>query len=164
MSKQRIKGVLTRPRNVITALAAALVVLLAASGWLWWGQRTDFDHGAIVTARQQAINFFSLDHRYIDEDIDRILANSTGDFKQQYKQESERVKQGIAGNKLIVSAEVPDGATAVEYQHGDAAEVLVAVNAKTKSQSEAETNRYRVRVTLRRVDGQWLVSGINQVG
>lgn len=164
MRKERITGALIRPGNIMALLAVALVALLATSTWLWWSERTDIDHGAAVTARQQAINFFSLDHRHIDDDLDRVLALSTGEFKQQYAQQRERVKDGVTKQKLIVSATVPDGATAVEYQHDDAAKVLVAVDATTKGKTESETNRYRVRVALRRVEDRWLVSEINQVG
>jgi hypothetical protein len=151
-------------RVVPAVLAAALVALLAASTWLWWDRRSEADPAAEVIARRQAINFFSLDYRHIDADLDRVLALSTGEFRKQYADQRDRVRQGVAKQKLVVTAEVPESGTALEYQHDDAAQVLVAVDATTSGRTVKETNRYRVRLGLRKVDGQWLVSQINQVG
>lgn len=147
-------------------LAVMLAALVATSAWLWWDNRRDIDHAATVVARQQTINFFSLDHRHVDADLDRVMALATGRFKQQYAEQRDRVEQGVSEQKLVVTATVPDNGAALEYQYGDRAQVLVAVDATTKqpqAETTSKTNRYRVRLTLRHVDGQWLVSEINQV-
>lgn len=154
-------------RVLPVGLAVLLPILVGISGWSWWSDGDSIDHEVTATARQQAINFFSLDHRTIDEDLDQVVELATGSFKEEYMAERERVKQGVAEHALVVSAEVPDNATAIEYQHGDRARVLVAVDATTegtKDEAESETNRYRVRMTLERADDRWLVSNIDQVG
>lgn len=154
------------PAKVVPAvLAVVLAGLVATSAWLWWNKRTDIDDSAAAVARQQTVNFFSLDHRHVDADVDRVLALATGKFKQQYAKQRERVVQGVGKQKLVVTAKVPDGGTALEYQHGDHAQVLVAVDATSrgKAGSEPKVNRYRVRLELQRVDGEWLVADITQV-
>lgn len=153
-------------RIIPATLAVVLAGLVATSAWLWWDNRTDIDHAATAVARQQTINFFSLDHRHVDADLDRVMALATGKFKQQYAHKRDRVKEGVSKQKLVVTATVPNNGAALEYQHGDRAQVLVAVDATTKqpkAETESQTNRYRVRLTLQRVDGQWLVSEIHQV-
>lgn len=160
----------TLPAKIIPAvLAVVLAGLIATSAWLWSsnpGYSSDLDQSATAVARQQVINFFSLDHRHVESDADRVMSLATGKFKQQYAQQRERVEQGVRKKKLVVTAEVPDNGAAVEYQHGDEARVLVAVDATTARAGAAkpDTNRYRVRLTLQRIDGQWLVSEINQAG
>lgn len=157
----------TLPAKIIpAALAIVLAGLVATPAWLWWSQRDDIDQSATAVARQQVINFFSLDHRHVDADLDRVMALATGKFKQQYAKQRDRVEQGVRKKKLVVAAEVPDSGAALEYQRGDRAQVLVAVDATTtgKTKENSKTNRYRVRLALQRVDGQWLVSEINQAG
>lgn len=160
---------LSRPARIIpAALAAPLAGLLATSAWLWWSGsgESEIDPSATAVARQQVVNFFSLDHRHIDDDVDRVLALATGKFKQQYAKQRDRVEQGVGKQKLVVTAKVPDNGAALEYQHGDRARVLVAVDATTtgEAKTKPKTNRYRVRLALLRVDGRWLVSEINQAG
>lgn len=145
------------------ALGLALAALVGTSAWLWWNDRQSIDGGAAAVARQQAINFFSLDHRHIDDDLDRVLALSTGEFKGSYAGQRQRIVERIVQRKAVVSASVGDDAAALEYQHGDHAQVLVAVDATTKAKDGSQTQHYRVRMTLRRIDDSWLVSEIKQV-
>lgn len=153
-------------RFVPAALAVVLAALVATSAWLWWDKRPDVDHSVTAAAGQQAVNFFSLDHRHIEADLDRVLALATGEFKQQYAQQRDRIAEGVRHRKVTVTAAVPDNGVALEYQRGDDAQVLVAIDATTKQAKakKSKTNRYRVRLTMRRVDSEWLVSEINQAG
>lgn len=153
-------------RIVPAALAAALAALVATCAWLWWDKHSGIDHSVTAVGGQQAINFFSLDHRHIDADLDRVLATATGDFKQQYARQRDRIEEGVRKRKVTVTADVPDNGVGLEYQYGDVARVLVAVDATTNQANveKSKTNRYRVRLTMRRVDGEWRVSEINQAG
>lgn len=144
-------------------LSVALAGFVGTAAWLWWADRERIDGGAAAVARQQAINFFSLDYRHIDDDLDRVLALSTGEFKDQYAEQRDRITEGATERKVVITARVADDATALEYQHGDRAQALVAIDATTKGKSGSQTHRYRVRVKLRQIDGEWLVSGIEQV-
>lgn len=156
----------TRSARLVPAvLATVLAGLLATSAWLWWGDRAELDQSATAVARQQVVNFFSLDHRHVDADLDRVLALSTGRFRQQYSDQRKRVAKGVRNQKLSVTAVVPDNGAALEYQHGNRAQVLVGVDVTSKKPgAESKTNRYRVRLELQRIDSQWLVAKINQAG
>jgi Mce-associated membrane protein len=144
-------------------LGVALAAFIGTAAWLWWDDRASVDGGAVAVARQQAINFFSLDHRHIDDDLDRVLALSTGEFKDQYAKERDRIEKSATKRKVVITANVADDAVALEYQHGDRAQALVAIDAVAGGKNEPQTHRYRVRMNLRHVDGEWLVSDIKQV-
>ena len=146
-------------------LAVVLAALLAASTVLWLQQRERLDPGAVAVAREQARNFFSLDYRHADKDVDRVLALATGKFKKEYAASRKDVVAAVEKKKLVVSATVPKDGAAVEYLHGDSAQVLVAADVTTQNSAGASDEvRYRTRIELDRVDGTWLVSGVNQVG
>jgi len=147
-----------------TALVVVLAGLIAASVVLWLGDRETVDKGTLVAARQGAISFFSLDYRHAEDDVDRVLSQATGDFKKQYAEKRDEVVAGVEDKQLVVTATVPDDGVALEFLADDEAKVLVAVDVNTKSPDGAEDARYRTRVELARVDGRWLVAGVEQVG
>lgn len=145
-------------------LGVILTVLLGTSAWLYWGD-PGVDESPVAVARQEAANFFTLDYSHADADLARVLDLAADPFKQQYAAQQAAVKGGLVDKKLTMSAAIPDNGTAIEYEHGDNAQVLVAVNATTRDVSGAsQVNRYRVRVQLARSGGQWRVSQFNQVG
>ncbi|CAB4734705.1 MAG: hypothetical protein F2667_14750 [Actinobacteria bacterium] len=151
-------------------LPAVLVVVLAAlvaTSARLWSERGDdgLDAGAVAVARQAATNFFSLDHRHIDDDVQRMLDLATGDFADSYDEQSAALRTAVVDKQLVVTASLPEGGTATEYLGGDTAQVLVAVDVRTRARGGAvEDTRYRTRVVLTRVDDGWLVSGFEQVG
>lgn len=147
-------------RLVPMLLVAALVALLATSLVLWLGERRSLDDGAAVVARQEAMNFFSLDYRNAYEDLDAVLALATGDFKAEYAAQRDKLAESLAAQKVVMTAEVPENGTAIEFQADLRAAVLVAVDVTSGS----ATSRYRARLHLTKVDNRWLVSGIDQVG
>jgi len=146
-------------------LAVALVALLVTSAVLWVHQRQTLDAAPVAVAREEARNFFSLDYRTAQDDVDRVLALATGDFKEQYAARSAEVVEGVTTKQLVVTATIPDDGAAVEYLRGDRAQVLVAVDVTSKQGTDQpESSRYRTRIKLSRVDGDWLVSDVQQVG
>jgi hypothetical protein len=157
-----------RSRWFLVALVA--VVLLVAAAAVTWVVRSSgdddaVDAGVLVAARQEAKNFFTLDYRHPDEDVDRVLALATGTFKKEYASRRDEVVDGVKEKKLVVSADIPQDGVAVEFVDDDRARVLVAVDVTTETTAGAATeNRYRTRVLLTRVGDRWLVSGLNQVG
>lgn len=159
-----------RPATLVPwTLAVVAAGLLATSGAMWWGQQQEIDPSAVAVARRQAINFFTIDYRDLDANTDRVLSLSTGKFKEDYARQRDRIANSATERELVVSAVVADKATALEYQSESRAQVLVGVDAKSRTgggvQDKAEQlNRYRVRVLLEKVDGQWLTSEITKVG
>lgn len=164
-SRGRRFGWLRRPWVIPVTLAVVLVALLVTSAVIWLRGRETVDQGAVAVARQEAQNFFSLDYHHPDADLDRVLSLAADPFKKQYSDQRAAVKNSLVDKKLVVTATVPDDGAAVEYQHGDTAQVLVAVDAKTATDSGGtDDNRYRARINLAKTNGTWLVTGVNQVG
>jgi Mce-associated membrane protein len=147
-------------RTIDVTLTAVLVALLAASTWLWLDQGTSLDERAAATARQQTLNFFGLDYGHADKDLDAVIALATGSFKSEYIAKRGALKESLVAKKVVMTSEVPEDGTAVEFETETEAQVLVAVDVTTNG----STNRYRARVQLDKVDDRWLVSGLNQVG
>lgn len=163
---RRRRDLLREPWAVPTALSVVLAGLLAASLLLWLDDRQSLDDGVVATAQQQATNFFSLDYKRPDASIDRVLSLATDPFKTEYSKKRDTIKKSLTEKQLSVSATVPDNGAAIEYLHGDKAQVLVAVNTRTTADdgNQTESNRYRARIELVRVGEKWLVSGVEQVG
>jgi Mce-associated membrane protein len=146
-------------------LLVILIGLLAASSVLWSRNREAIDPGVLVVSHDEAVNFFSLDHRHPDADVDRVLELATGTFKKQYAARRDDIVSGVRRKNLIVTASVPADGVAVEYQRGDRAQTIVAVDVTTTTAKGAkESGRYRARLELTRLDGSWLVSDLKQVG
>jgi len=144
---------------------AVLVLALLATAFVLRPAGREADPGMLVAARQQAKNFFSLDYRHADADVDRVLALSTGKFKKEYASRRKEVIAGVTEKKLVVTASIPKDGAAVEFVDGSHGRVLVAVDVSTGTLTGPTTeNRYRARILLTRVDGRWLVSDVNQVG
>jgi Mce-associated membrane protein len=157
---------------VIRRLVLPLVGLLVLAGvgigtyaFLHRGSE-DPDAAILVAARQGATDFFSLDYRHAGADVDRVLALATGSFKKQYAAQRTQIVDGVTSKKLVVTAVIPADGAGIEYRDPAHAQVLVAVDVTTAASAStgSSVQRYRARVLLTRVQGQWLISGLNQVG
>lgn len=150
---------------IVPGALAVLVLALLVTSFVLRPASREADPGMLVAARQQAKNFFSLDYRHADADVDRVVALATGKFKREYSSRREEVIAGVTSKKLVVTATIPRQGAAVELVDGDHGQVLVAVDVSTGTLTgPTEENRYRARIVLTRVDGRWLVSDLNQVG
>lgn len=119
----------------------------------------------VDVGEEAAEQFFTLDHRSLDDDIDAMLAMATGDFEAQYEKQSAALRRAVASKKLVLTASVPESGAAVEYFTDREAWVLVSVDVHTESGGDAvDDTRYRTRVVLTRTGGRWLVSRLEQVG
>jgi len=118
----------------------------------------------IEVARAEAVAFFSLDHRTVEADVEKVLALATGEFKEQYAANKAQVVAQVKEKKLISVATIPEEGVAVEFISGDQAQILVVVDVARRIGSKADQLRNRARILATLVDGRWLVSGVNQVG
>ncbi|NKQ57749.1 hypothetical protein HFP15_33305 [Amycolatopsis sp. K13G38] len=155
-----------RLRTVVpVALVIILLGLIVTGGVVWWRGRQTLDEGPQAVARQEAQNFFSLDFHSADADMARVLDLAADPFKADYTGKQQDVRQGLTSKSLVLTAALPDNAAAIEYEHGDTADVLVAVDVTTKTPNgQQEVARNRVREQLKLIDGRWLVAQFNQVG
>ncbi|WP_349268355.1 membrane protein [Mycolicibacterium parafortuitum] len=166
---------LARPRWQSVAVAVILTIavlgtaaLLAVSGYMRLEHR---DAQALhqqnaeyaAAARQSVVTLMSLDFNNAEADVQRIIDNSTGQFKDDFEaQAADFVK--VAQDSKVVT-EVTVNSTAVESMTDDTAEVLVAASSRVTNTAGAnqEPRTWRLRVSLVREGDQIKMSKVEFV-
>lgn len=160
---------LTRFRMLPWLLAAALVAGAVGVGVLDYkvhqenqaGQR---DQAVLAAARQEALNFISIDYRNFAQDSKNVLSGATGDFKQQFTDESNTLQSLVDQNKAISSGQVLQAG--VMTSSASAARVLIVADATVANTAapSGQVRNYRLQMDLVEQGGQWLTSNIEFVG
>jgi len=114
----RISRALTQPRVLIAGLALLVALMVVASvlvGKLYVDKRAEsgLRTDVLAAARQQVINFTTLDYRRFDQGSERLLAGSTGDFAEQYRANMPQLKELVVKKQDGVQGQDPRGG------HGD---------------------------------------------
>ncbi|OBI87946.1 hypothetical protein [Mycobacterium sp. 1245805.9] len=152
-------------------IAAGVGILLAsaslgASGYMVWQHRTAVHRQQLAgefaaAARQGVTTLMSIDANHARDDIQRILDDSTGDFKNQLSVMSGLMAKQAEESKVSSKASVE--AVAVESLSDDSAVVLVA--AKSDITNADNTKRppvvWRLSVGLTRDGGQLKMSKVD---
>lgn len=148
------------PRVSLAVLGAILVVLLTlgflgAGGYMMWQHRqtlaeqqrsAEFAAGA----RQGVVTLMSLDFNRAEDDVKRILENTTGDFRKDFESQAEDFAQVAQESKVVTEATV--NAVAVQSMTQDTARVLLAVTTRVSNvQSQTQEPRsWRLAVDVAR--------------
>jgi Mce-associated membrane protein len=117
---------------------------------------------AVSAARAAAGDILGYDYRSIDASIRRARASTTGAFRKEYDETAKKLLPESKQVKAIVQATV--GSSAVMSASSDRVVVLLFVDQATVKQVPGEKtpttriDQSRVRVTMTKVDGKWLVS------
>lgn len=157
--KRRLR--LPRPGWKPVAAAVAILctcALVAASGYMIWQHRQAVQEQQMsaeyaAAGRQSVVTLMSLDHNRAQEDVQRIIDNSVGQFKEDFQNQAEDFVKVAQESK--VTTEVTVNATAVESMNPDSAVVLVAASSKVTNSAGAkqEPRTWRLSVSLQR-DGE----------
>lgn len=152
----------------LAALSVLLVLSLAVGGLLFWRDReaaaTESDRAdVILAARQEVLNLIGLSHTDTDATFGRLLAGATGDFRNQLAQQADSFKQAVNQGQVASTGQISEAG--VERLDGDTATTLVVAGANIKNTQvpQGEKRQYRLRLTLQRQDGRWLVSQLEFV-
>ena len=164
-----IARALTRFRILPWLLAGFLVLAAAGVGVLGYNLheqnlQQQRDQDILAAARQEALNFVSIDYRNFDQDSKNVLAGATGDFKQQFTDETQTLKGLVTTNKAISSGQVLQAG--VVTANATNARVLVVADgtvANTAAPS-GQVRNYRLQMDLVNQGGTWLTSDIEFVG
>lgn len=161
------------PRSWISmALAVAAVALICAllgfSGYLVWQHnqathRRDQAAAFAAAARQELINLTSYHYTHAKEDVQRVIDNSTGEFRDDFAQRADDFAAVVEKSKVISEGTV--NAVAVEKMDEDSAVVLVAAtsNVTNAAGAKEDPRSFRMRLTVQREDGQYKVSQLEMV-
>lgn len=125
--------------NVRTALVVSLGFVMAIGGLCGWlGYRAYRSHETqqrssqfVAVGRQAALNLTTISYTAVDADVRRIVDSSTGTFHDDFQKRAQPfidvVKQAQSKSQGTVTA------AGIESEHGDQANVIVAVSVTTSS-------------------------------
>lgn len=160
-----------RNGRLVLAWALSVVLLVALAGLTLSvvalsKQRADDAQrdGAMKAARQLALDFTTYDYKTWDADSQRVLDESTGQFKQEFQAGIAAVKTDVVANKATSKGDVKEAG--VVSHDKDSAQVLVIVNAVVTNTASATgtERRYRIKLDLVREQDRWLTADLQVVG
>jgi Mce-associated membrane protein len=140
------------------ALGLTFVVacaLLAASGYLIWQHRdaaAQRHHSAefAAAARQGVVSLMTLDFNHAKDDVQRVIDNSTGQFKDDFQSRADDFTKVVQDSKVVTKGTV--NAAAVQSMNANSAVVLVAASSQVTNATGAqnEPRAWRLSVTVQR--------------
>ena len=115
-------------------------------------------------ARQQAVNFTTLDYQHLDRDLGRVLRGATGDFRKQFRSGTKDLSTLVTQNKAVSRGEVLDAG--LVSSDDDSARVLVVADSTVTNAADPKPQKrhYRMQLDLVRHGDRWLVSDLQFVG
>ena len=160
---------LRRPKRKTVAAGVGILLAsasLAASGYMVWQHRTTVHKQHLAAeftaaARQEVTALLSIDANHVKDDFQRMIDDSTGDFKSQLSALSGlRAKQA---EESKVSSKGTVEAVAVESMSDDSAVVLVAAKSDVTNADNTKrpTVALRISVSLMRDGGQPKMSKVD---
>ena len=155
---------------LVTALAVLLVLLLAAGGWLFLTRPTSSsvrtaDYVAVLqAARSEIVDLTSFDYLTFDEDVAKVKRITTGDLRTEAVDQLDKTRQDVTTAQAVVSTEVIGAAvTSADDSHGTVV-LFIQSTQKNNTVSQAQVLQYHVEAKLTKVNGRWLLSGIQGRG
>lgn len=150
----------------VGAGAFAFCALLGLGSALTWDHhvaqaKRDQIATAAAVARQGVTDLMALNFINADEDVQRILNNSTGHFRQDFAGQQYLLVKNLERSKAVTKVDITG--IAVQSATADSAEVLVAatVQAANVANPHASPKRFRVAVSLTKDAGRLKISQLS---
>lgn len=165
--RRRVTAVPMIPSVLLLALLAAA----GLAGWLYFtqyrpDQQTDdaVAQRVVNAARDGTVALLSYKPETLDQDFAAAKSHLSGDFLNYYNDFTKQVVTPAAKNKGVTTTAQVVGAAASEL-HPDSATVLVFVNQVTTSKERPDPSMASstVKVSLTKVNGQWLITKFDPV-
>lgn len=141
---------------VVALCTGALVVV---SGLMMWEHRRAVHEQKLsaeyaAAGRQSVVTLMSLDFNKAQDDVNRILDNSTGTFRDDFKNQVATFVKTAQDAKVV--AEVAVNFAAVESMTNDSATILVSATSRVSNSAGArqEPQSWRLSVDLQRDGGR----------
>ncbi|MEU0502872.1 h domain protein [Nocardia sp. NPDC005998] len=158
-------------RRVVVASAVALVIVALAAicgvtGYKYWNDRkSEQARTQVVPAAQRTVEaMFTYNFKTVDAELPKAADNLTGSFRDDYlKLIREAIAPGAKEKELNVQATTQaSGVVSAESAH---AVVLLYLNQVTTSKDAPQANisTSRVKVSLDKDGGHWLVSAVTPI-
>ncbi|OBB45707.1 hypothetical protein [Mycobacterium sp. 852002-51961_SCH5331710] len=160
-----------RIRWKIVAAVVAVVLILAfgaASGYMVWQHRLaeqDRQETAEFTAaaRQSVVTLMSLDFNRAKEDVQRIIDNSTGQFKQDFEAQAEDFTNVAKESKVVTEVTVNTAALTSKTDNNATALVSATSRVTNTAGANQEPRSWRLKVDLVREGDQIKMSKVEFV-
>jgi Mce-associated membrane protein len=159
----------SRSRALPWVLAGVFIVVSAGAGTLGYLVRQrnlaeQRDQHILAAARQEALNFTSIDYQHFDRDSQDVVAGATGDFKQQFSDQLKALHDLVTANKAVSAGQVLQAGIVTADEHS--ARVLVVADSKVVNTAApgGQVRNYRLQMDLVDQAGRWLASSIEFVG
>ena len=148
----------------LLVVAAAVTSLVLAPRVSAAQSHADRDQAILHAARQEAVDFTTLDYRQLDRDLGRVLSGSTGSFKQEFQAGTKDLRTVVTTNQTVSKGSVLSAG--IVTSDDDSARVLVVADSLvTNTKDTTGTPRhYRLQLDLVRQHGAWLTSDLQFVG
>lgn len=150
-------------------VAVLSLVLLIGSGGFYFYHDAQADSVAqrradyVQTAKQTVLNLTNIKGDTAEQDIDRVLAVSSGQLKKEYSERKDAYAKVVQQAKVKASGEVIEAA--LESGDDHTARVLVAAKQTLTNAGSPDPQQryYRFRITLTRENGQTTASQVEFV-
>lgn len=149
----------------VTIVVVALIGLTVERGLTWQEhrERAAAAHAATEAATSQVEKLITVSRSTAQDSIDALLDGATGDFRIEFEAQADSLRRALADSDVSTTGEVMS--TGVVKASDDRATVLVAATGtvQNKQAEKPQPRNYRLSVDLEKVDGRWLVSGLEFV-
>ena len=147
---------------LVAAVAVLAVVLLANR----LGDVADEEarrQEILQTARQQGVNITTLDYQTVDKDLQRVLDQSTGTFRKEFRAGTKDLTDLVVKNKAVSTGEVLEAG--IVTADSDSARVLVVADSTVSNGASAQpqVRHYRMQLDMVRRGDRWLTSTLTFV-
>ncbi|MFZ2176279.1 MAG: hypothetical protein WAW17_20020 [Rhodococcus sp. (in: high G+C Gram-positive bacteria)] len=146
---------------VVAALVVAAVLLVLDNRSA--AERDDRRQAFVDTARQTVLNLTTIHPESAKEDVDRIVAGASGQFREEFEGREDPFVGVVKEANVTTEGEIVE--SALEREDGLSADVLVAARTMVSStdQPEPAPRDFRMRVTVTDVDGKLTASKVEFV-
>ncbi|MBE9373317.1 hypothetical protein IQ251_02545 [Saccharopolyspora sp. HNM0983] len=152
---------------VVVVCATLIALLGTASAGLyyarWQHDQQQRDDAITVAARSQVLALLSLDPADVQGSLDRVIAGSTGGWRDQFAQNADQFGQVVRGGEVRSRAKIT--ASALQQADDSHATVLVSASAMIANAESPQgyPAEYRTVMELENQGGRWLVSDLQFV-
>ena len=155
----------TRMRRGVLAAFVLMLVAAVVTGILWnTGRAAEADRSAALDAAEQAaVSLTSINFETAEDDVRRVVEESTGDFGGLFEQNLDSYISLVKESKIETRGEITGAG--IDHFDGNTARVVLAVKADVSNQSvpDGEPRFYRMVTEVEKKDGEWLVSRVEFV-
>lgn len=118
---------------------------------------------ALSVAKRQVTDLTTLDADRVEEQVERMIGRTTGEFREQFKAMTQTLTDVVQQGEVTATGSVVEsGIVALSDRRAEAIVAATASVRNTRSK-KPKARSYRLAVSLERTGDTWLVSGMEFV-